>query len=270
MNKKNLKTGFTLIELMAVISIITLFSSIVLVALNNVRDNARIAGSKQFSSHVIGQLGDNLISYWSFESASNLGKDFWGSNDGTLVNGPTQVDGVIGQALSFDGVDDYVSISTSASLDIDTNPVTMEAWVYPTSVSQSYREIIGRGVRGFNGYGLNLNTDKINLGYHGGGSLNSVATLNANQWYHVVGIINGASSKIYIDGKVDNTIGTVDIKASIYNATIGAFITAPPNTYGYYFPGFIDEVRIYNAALTAQEIQKHYVESAPRHNVVLK
>ena len=268
-NRRNksfgLLTGFTLIELMAVISIITLFSSIVLVALNNVRDNARIAGSKQFSSHVVGQLGDNLISYWTFDEGSGTtARDSWGTNNGT-VNGATWTSsGVIRGALSFDGSNQYVSLpAVSGSLNININPVTLEAWIKPNSVAGSSKEIVGRGTAASNGYGINLNGNKINLGLHGGGNFNSAAVLTTGNWYHIVGVIKGANSKIYINGVADINTGTINVVNSALNGSIGASSVGVT----YFFNGIIDEVRIYNAALTAQEIQQRYAESASRHGL---
>ncbi|MEK7110427.1 MAG: LamG domain-containing protein, partial [Patescibacteria group bacterium] len=193
--------------------------------------------------------------------------DSWGTNNGT-VNGATWTSsGVIRGALSFDGVDDYVSIpATSGSLNINANPVTLEAWIKPNSVGGSYKEIVGRGTAASNGYGINLNGNKISLGYHGGSNFSSAAVLTTGNWYHIVGVIKGANSKIYINGVADINTGTINVVNSTLNGSIGASSVGTT----YFFNGLIDEVSIYNAALTAQEIQQRYAESASRHGIAVK
>ena len=72
-----------------------------------------------------------MISYWKFDEGSGpTAFDSADANDGTLINGPVWTSGQVGGALSFDGLDDYVEVPTSANLDI-TDAITLEAWVNP-------------------------------------------------------------------------------------------------------------------------------------------
>ena len=105
-------------------------------------------------------------------------------NNGTII-GATFVQGISGQALSFDGVNDYVKTNAN----INTLPLTIEAWVYP-------RSITGTGVNnkyiidndaGHNAHAIGIDDNRFMIVYHEGGLLSSVEH-STNTWYHVAGV----------------------------------------------------------------------------------
>ena len=181
----------------------------------------------------------------------------------SFISNTSPVQGKIGIARSFN--DGYISIpAASGSLNINSNPITLEAWIKPNNVSTS-QEIVGRGTAGTNGYGLEINsTGKINVGAHGGSNFDGLTSLSVGQWYHVVGIINGSSSAIYINGQLDQT-GTVNVVSSSGNVIIGA----DSNGTVDYFNGIIDEVRISNTARSAADIRAAYESGLRTHQVTI-
>src|SRR3989344_4913080 len=136
---KNEKS-FTLIELLVVIAIIGLLSSIVLVSMGGLQGKAKIVKTLQFSQSVSHALGAYAVGVWGFDEGEGSGTtalDGSGyGNNGTIV-GAVYTDETphkaIGRgsgkyALSFDGVDDSVSVPNSSSLN-PTSQITIEAWV---------------------------------------------------------------------------------------------------------------------------------------------
>ena len=210
----------------------------------------------------------DYVAYWKLDDGIGIAAtDSNGNiNPGTLhPNDMLWVLGKVGPyALNFNGSNSYVSVPDSSLLRIAAgSPVTLVAWIKPASLPFAVPgEIVGKGVRGVNGYGININGSSVNIGSHGGSNFNSTATLTAGNWYHIVGIINGANTKIYINGVADASTGTVNTPANtIDTVNIGAVLTTSPNTYGNYFNGTIDDVRIYARALTASEIMTLYAGS---------
>ena len=163
-----------------------------------------------------------------------------------------------GNALSFDGIDDYVSIPDDDSLNL--NIITMEAWIYPT---------------GFNYWGhiIYKSRYKLRLYYYTGrvesyvyvnGGLRGCTTpddiaVSLNQWNHVVSTYDGNNIKVYINGvegcsRSYSPTGNIDIAESALQ--IGSYYTFSTGTYR--FKGTIDDVRIYGRALAEIEVQEHY------------
>ncbi|OGL68605.1 hypothetical protein A3H10_01365 [Candidatus Uhrbacteria bacterium RIFCSPLOWO2_12_FULL_46_10] len=129
--------GFTLLELLVGIAVIGLLASIALAGSNILRDRARIAGARQFSSSIKNMMLP--VAEWNFEEPSgNIAYDSSGTkNDGTLINSPARVANNVlgGTALQFDRlVSKYVAVPNSPSLN-PTTAFTIEAWVKPTSIA---------------------------------------------------------------------------------------------------------------------------------------
>jgi hypothetical protein len=210
-------------------------------------------------------------------SYSNNGM-FYGGNDGTLYNGsvvcadpptsgagcPKWVDGKFGKALSFDGVDDYMDISHSDSI-MPTSAITVEAWVN-TQQKDVWQGIVGKNNNTYpyyyGGYWLGItyaNTFRFWIDIGGTPqTVGSTDIINLNTWYHVVGVYDGSTVKIYVDGILKgSTSATGSITAVTTSLRIGY-------TYdGSRFNGLIDEVRIYNRALSEEEIKQHFATPPP-------
>jgi glucose/arabinose dehydrogenase len=179
------------------------------------------------------------------------------NNDGTIDGATWTSQGRHGQALSFDGVDDVVVVSGSASLDL-TAGMTLSAWVYSTMSMVSWKAIMQKEV---DAYFLNANTVSHRVGVGGtlNGSccavLNGTTTLPGFVWTHVAGTYDGSMLRIYVNGNLEASqpaSGTLEVNTSPLR--IGG------NTYSNeFFPGRIDDVRIYDRALSEAEIEHDMV-----------
>jgi|GEM_PF-2168548 len=225
------------------------------------------AGNTTTSSNVIvtvSNASSSLVAAFGFnENAGLVATDNSGrGNNGTLANGPIwSTGGKYGPAIMFDGINDLVNIADAPSLDL-TNGMTLEAWVNPTDLT-SYKTIIckDRNTNSFtyllsaNNNAANVNNQKPNSRIRVGSSNRTVtgtSKLPLNTWTHVACTYNGSAFILFINGvQVSTVAGTGNITATSNPLRIGGS-TALLNQY---FAGLIDEVRIYNRALSASEIQ---------------
>ncbi len=196
-----------------------------------------------------------LISYWEFEGSAN---DTLGINNGS-VYGATLARGISGKAYNFDGVDDYINISDSSSL--HTTAFTIAALVKVsenktmgifsddmTGLNTQWELFIKPGSNGGKG-ALWYSPDKI--------SLASNTSLNKNRWHHLLATYNGSDISLYVDGILENSSYVVNsTNYSKSSPGIGMInLNWPP---GNPFNGTIDEVKIWNYALSKEEIKKEY------------
>jgi|GEM_PF-3913207 len=217
-------------------------------------------GSMKLTTGIL-QTDANTVGLWHMEETGGTGayiKDGSSNTRDGTPTGTTLVNGISGKARNFNGTSDYIRVPAGAgtSLDLDANPVTMEAWIKLDTTTNN-QMIIARGDYGTEGYGLRFNstTGKLNLGSHGGSNFDSITPISTGQWYHVAGVINNTASYLYINGKLDQT-GTVNIVASNLDFYIGADYDVSAQIY--FFDGTIDEVRISNVARSAEEIAEDY------------
>jgi hypothetical protein len=189
-------------------------------------------------------------------------------NDGTLMNNPTWTTGAPAgdspsHALEFDGTDDYVDCGNDSSLDI-TDAITIEAWVKPAVVETGdvQRSIVTKRYNGQESWQFVIWQGKIYYSFWTGGvntETQGVTVLSSNTWYHLVIIYDGANVRLYLNAVQDKVLphtGDIDVKTGDIN--IGVF-----NSDTDYFNGAIDEVKIYNRALSAEEVRYHYNRGGP-------
>jgi len=207
-----------------------------------------------------------LVGYWKFDEGSGTAAIDSSGNDntGTLINEPVWADGKYGKALSFDGVDDHVQVPQSSSLDV-TDQITVETWVYPRAYVDNtgmVSHIISRcDYSGDHIYVLSTYPDSNRVSFSinpYSGEHPSVADLPLNAWTHLAMTYDGSHVRLYVNGELDSSYAQ---SGPIYTTSnwlaFGCKPTGPwggSGTYAY-FSGIIDEVRIYNRALSQQEIQ---------------
>ena len=200
------------------------------------------------------RLRRGLVGYWKFNEGSGLtAQDLSGKrNHGTLINGPKWSLGRehIGNALSFDGVDDYVDIPSITTSSI----ITFEAWFKRISLGVSYPRLHSRGASPWSlEFGINDNIDKLSyfLAFTDDTTTGwqEIYTVTNEIWYHTAITWDGTWVRLYVNGG--------EVHSS--NAWAGKTLNQGPSNIGgpNYFNGIIDEVRIYNRALSAEEIKAH-------------
>jgi hypothetical protein len=201
-----------------------------------------------------------LVGWWPGEGNAN---DVFGANNGTLVGSASFAAGEVGQAFSFDG-NGYVSIPDSPLLDSLTNSITIELWLKTDQMTSDWTGIVAKGNSAWALQATpGANTVDFNVSL-GAGDLSGSRSINDGQWHHVAGVYDGTNMFLYVDGTLDvSQPATGLIPQNSDPLAIGANVQAyvPPcgcNEPGYFFNGLIDEVSIYNRALTAQEIQAIY------------
>lgn len=166
-----------------------------------------------------------------------------------------------GASLSFDGSNDFVKVNDNPLLDFGSNDFTVEYWVYKKNANV-YGGVSKWNTRlspTTNEWGLLLNADGAgsnrpnfiiesgSTSYDCPGSTN----LNLNTWYHLAGVRQGTNLKIYVNGILENTvpIGNITVNNSGRDLLIDRLLS------GYFGGAIYDEIRIWNRALSACEIQ---------------
>lgn len=161
-------------------------------------------------------------------------------------------------ALDFDGVNDKVDCGNDTSLQITGKKLTIEAWIYPTVWGKNvFDNNIVNKEDNTNNYGFMFRCGaggKLNMGF-GNGSWNEVTSTNVvlslNTWQHVAGTYDGVKMRLYVNGIPVDSFATT---ASITNASTTNLLLGSNLTYGRYFQGMMDEVRIWNIALDSAAI----------------
>jgi hypothetical protein len=188
----------------------------------------------------------NTVSRWA---ADGNALDSVDSNNGTLINGVTFGTGQFGQAFSLNVTNQYVDIPDSNSLDI-TNALTISAWINPTTVTSS--RIVDKITVGVtDGYLLDILGGSLRM--IAGSRLLSGGTVATNTFQNVAGVYAGQFMRLYINGVqvASNDFGSIaPIPTNNRSLKIGVDSTGNGNL----FSGLIDEVNIFNRALSASEI----------------
>jgi hypothetical protein len=186
----------------------------------------------------------------------NNALDIRGGNNGTLQGAATFAGGKVGQAFSFPGnVSSYVSVPSSPSLNL--TQFTVDAWIFPTTVGTA-QYIVDRGNGSTDNYDLALtpgNNVEVDFttaanGHH---SVDSVNPVQLNTWSHITGTYDGTTEKVYVNGVLDNSAVFGDTPTGGQPIFLGK---RPNNTFP--FTGQLDEVEIFNHALTTPEISAIY------------
>lgn len=217
------------------------------------------------------ELPPGLVAYWKLDEPDLAGvvNDATGSgNTGRYVNitspaGPSTDVPFLGVAnpasLRLNGIDDYVEVSHSPSLNLTTQ-LTLTAWIKPEQFSD-WVGIITKGTEtspyamqlwgdGSLRFAVNQNDRGDGLGQ---GTWNSNRKLGLNQWNHVAITYDGRSIRFYVNGTLDENVVSVPLrfKSDTESLTLGVDLPGDDE----YFRGSIDEAKVYNRALSSEEIQ---------------
>lgn len=230
------------------------------------RNLIKVPGRKSYHDMILEEAG--LVSYWNFGAgAGNKARDQKDTNHGT-ISGATWTQKSNGiWTLDFDGDNDYVTIADSASLDsIDsTQEITVAVWAYPHTFDRDvlsptliskFHNNVDEAWQLF--ILFDTGTPALTISdTAGAGSADSILANNAiplNQWSHLAGIYDGTNLEIYINGVLDNSkVAGNGVRSGDADVSIGRAAGGNGS-----FNGLINEVVIYDAALTPETILKHY------------
>lgn len=195
-----------------------------------------------------------VLAFGFNENSGTIVDDASGLRNNGTASSTTWTTGKFGKALSFNGTSSWVTVNSASSLNL-TNRLTLEAWVYPTTTS-GWRTVIMRESA------ANYYLDSSNGSFTGSGpsagvnngsyqDVYSSSCLPSNTWSHLAATWDGTTFRVYVNG--------VQVASKAIGQSIAA-TTSPLRiggnaTWGEYFAGKIDEVRIYNRALSQAEIQ---------------
>ena len=213
-----------------------------------------------FSSNAFCDLSNGLVAYYPF--SGNANDESGNGNDG-VVNGATLTYdrfGVPNSAYSFDGSTNFIQVPSSASLEIQ-DAITLSAWVFHFS-SSSPQHIVNMSAL-YSGYRL--------AAWWANPAGNSLEFYDTNEeqylvddggqpyigvWTHIAGTWDGSVMRIYRDGILSGeSTFTGQIAIANNDLYIGVLNPIPWPIQGY-FHGYIDDVRIYNRALSLGEIKQ--------------
>ena len=260
--------SFTLIELLVVIVIIGILAGVIIVSTSSSINKANFAKAQAFSNTVQQELLLNLVSEWTFDEGN--AEDSWGNNDGT-VSGATYVQKsenrcVYGGCYSFDGIDDYIEVANSTTLGKNYSSFTLSVWAKlndeaSVTVDGSYilQKNINNQMGAYEPIAIHYNNSKVlTLAAYSGTSIIRAQVVNplGTEWHHILGDWDGQKIKLYFDGSLISTATMTSFANSTGYLTIGNSRYSP--TYRP-FKGLIDDVRIYEGALTTSQIKQEYI-----------
>lgn len=224
--------------------------------------DGQISSSDQVTITVNAANQSGLVGHWTFDNITNgTVADTSGlANDGSIQGNPQVVSGPSGSALDFNGSSDFVQVADSSSLDV-TDQITLAAWIRPERNGTQY--VIKKATYG--------ETDGFELSLSSSGSIfvrfNQASERNAHRldssinyptdgstWLHVVATYDGNTIKLYINGQLDSS------KADQFEiATNDLALAFGAESDGYRaYSGSLDDVAIYDRALSAEEVQALY------------
>jgi hypothetical protein len=183
-----------------------------------------------------------LVGWWPGDGNAT---DIVGSSNGTAQGGVTFAPGKVGQAMSFNGTNQFVDLP---AMNLGRT-FSLEFWVQPTRTA-NYQHLISNSFSSANFGALYL---RINhLEYWQGGTLQVTTpdSVPINAWSHVALTSDGSAVRIYVNGSLAGTNGAL---VQTFNNALRLGSSIPPESN--FFQGLLDEVKLYNRALSAAEIQ---------------
>ncbi|MFH1626709.1 MAG: LamG-like jellyroll fold domain-containing protein [bacterium] len=250
--------GFTFIELLIVIFIISLLSQIIYASLNSAREKARMAANILFEASVLHSIGDRLVGEWKFDQPAVNSKtaDTSGYGNDGIINNPIYeaIGGYDrkGVYMFTNQNNQFIDIGNKAVLDLSKlSSFTESVWINTNGLSNRVQFIINKFVSG----SILLRNNSLEFG----GFSNPISPnkIPINKWVYIAIVYNGSNLLFYVNG-------VLDFKTSVSGNLILSsvtFISSPGNG----FLGKIDSVRIYSSSLTAMDIKNIYAKESPHY-----
>ena len=214
-------------------------------------------------------LATGLVGYWPFNGTDISGTTAYdrstGGNNGTLVGSPVVTLGKMGQALKFSAASTQ-KVDFATKFPAITSAVTISTWVNPDATQVIYADIWGNHQDDFKGMDLQQNnaiTNQYGWGYGNGTSWSGLSgqfNISANTWTHIVAVKDSTTCYVYLNGAEQSGIrgvcSSAIVPATTMNFSVGRGYAGGGSRY---FNGKIDDVRVYNRALSASEINQLYL-----------
>lgn len=184
-------------------------------------------------------------------------------NTGTAINGPIiSTPGLIGNAMTFDGVNQYVEFVNTSSFDISNNAVTVSLWAslayLPADLPGSFGPLFDSETDNYVLYedkGNNQLRFKCRAGNDAARPAIEAADLVTGEWIHIVGVYDGSEARIYLNGVKK---GSLPLSGTVVPGIV-PFLGRSAYANASFFEGSIDQVEIYNIGLTDEQVMERYL-----------
>src|SRR3954470_20106956 len=224
-------------------------------------------------SQICVQPPDGMVAWWAAEGTA---AEPIGNNNGTLQNGVGFTNGIVGQGFEFDGLDDYISVPANPNLNVGiSSGFTIECWINPADINRTH--IITEWNNASGGLGVLLCHSDPGVGGLGAFFANIVSTsggdhiiatpagiLSPNNFQHLAVTYDKSTglAKLFYNGSVaaSQNFGLFTPQTT-YQFYMGTRVSGPA-AVGSYFSGILDELGVYNRALSDNEIQGIYSAGA--------
>jgi len=203
------------------------------------------------------RLEDDVAGYWHFDEGTGTSTyDASGNGkSGELMNSPTwksASDCKAGQCIELDGINQWVDLGNFDFL--SGGSFTISMWLNPDTVFSDDRIISSYTPGDTNAISVRFNSNKIEI-WQSEWDIISSSTIGSDQWFHLAIVIVGDSATAYINGEKELTGVQLGGNFDVNSIGIGKQLAG---SGGNYFNGKVDEVRIYNTALSSSTIKAHY------------
>jgi hypothetical protein len=239
---------------------------------NGVLDaDAKVVESSRSASVAAGQDQVNkLIAWWRLDEAdgNDVADSSGNGHAGRLVGNPRwqPAGGKVAGALAFDGAGDFVQIGDEPAFDL-AGPLTMSAWIKVNSFDKRWQALVTKGDTAWR---LQRTAEENTLAFHCTGitaisgrwsqGIEGKKNVNDGQWHHVVGVYDGSTIRLYIDGAPDNSS---EASGAIQMNDLAVTIGGNSEQAGREWNGLIDEVCIIGGALDANAVRALYTGTNP-------
>ncbi len=199
------------------------------------------------------------LGYWSFDDGANPTADGSGNGHAGALIGNTAFTTTVpislstGLALEFDGTGDYVTVGGPES-DFDLNELTVAFWVKVGTFDRQWQSLVTKGDSAWRVHRSSW-TNQISFWTDGlsPNDLVSTRAINDGQWHHVAAVYDGAATYLYIDGVLDASVAA---SGSVVTNTYPVMIGENAEATGRTFDGWMDDVQIYDYALSADDVKQ--------------
>lgn len=229
-----------------------------------------IEGAIRYNSSSVTPAPSDYVHYWPMdETTGTTVTDNAGSSNGTW-NGSAAVsytDGVIGSALVFDGTDDHISIPDAATLEAQTN-MSVSLWIKYDAASLGTEQIIfqkDHSAAPWLGWALGTSSSNFPYFYFAATDLSywdvGPSIVFADQWYHFVGVKSGNDLQFYVNGARNEAFNDSPVTSTFFTSSDGPFgIGSDPSSTSTAFDGVLDDLRIFDRALSSVEVFELFEE----------